>query len=168
MYTPNEIFGRTAKPKGEIHPAVEAQTEVAGLGVEVLRYNITDFEIDGLDVSDGHFLVYRVASAEHHEFLSQSRSVFFVSDDHPAPKRKSDDLPEGDGVLAPKWHKCDRHWPFQNDTPYSFLGQGYYGDKVFYIFVPDSKTLKHFAIFQDDISRQDAEEHYKLEENAEQ
>jgi len=168
MYTPNRIFGFPAKPKGTMGPSVEAQVDVGGLTVEVLRYNIADFEIDGLDVSDGSFLVYHVATAEHGEFLSQSRSVFFVSSDHPAPKRKSEDLPEGDGVAAPKWHKCDRHWPVRDDRPYSFLGQGYYGQTVFYLFVPDAKEKKLFAIFHDDIARQDAEEHYALEAKAEQ
>ena len=164
MFIPTKIFGREARPKPGMAPSTLATITVAGVEVEVLRYEISHFEIDGGFSVDGHFRVYRVRTASVEEQLQQQGSVFYTAGGEPPPGAASDDLPEGDGRGAPKWHKGDRSWPIRGGVLYPFVGQGYYEDSVVYLFARDAEPLGSFAAFVDDVERQDADEHDRLEE----
>jgi hypothetical protein len=75
-----------------------------------------------------------------------------------------DDVPQGDGIKAPRWHKSDRSWPVVESDKAHFVGQFYYEDTVAYVFVLLGSAGRTYIVFKDEVSRQDAEEHYADEE----
>jgi len=167
MYVPTNILGRAARAKPTLAPTTIGSFRVADVAVDILRYELRDFVIDGLPAaaSDGWFQVLRVHTPQGEEHLHQQGGIFFTANDHPPLLELSgDEVPKGRGERSPKWHKCDRAWPADGNTPYRFVGQGYHDSMVFYLFARTSDPGRLFAVFHDRLDRQDAEEHYRLEE----
>ena len=73
-------------------------------------------------------------------------------------------LPRGDGVSAPEWHKSDREWPEFDGQKFDFIGQGYIESTVLYLFRGTTEPNGPLAIYNDEVNRQDAEDHYRREE----
>jgi len=166
MFSPKRLFGSDARQVSVTEPLVLGRCNIASYQVQALRYNLVDFEVAGRRQSDGYFLVYEVSADNCSYHLQQQRTAFYVRDGSPDPSDRKGKVPQGDGVAAPRWHKCDRLWPVLDGQPYSFVGQGYYQSMVVYLFRLPSTTGEALAIFHDDVDRQDAEEHYRLEDRA--
>ena len=136
---------------------------VGAFVVRPARFEIADAVIDGLDLgTDGHIVCYLVEGDGRHCLLAQREWLFYQEEGAPEIASLDSKLKQGDGIIAPRWHKCDREWPVANGKPLVFCGQGYFDRNVIYLFRdPSSGRL---AIFCDDVARQDAEEHYAEED----
>ena len=138
-------------------------TTIDGFAVRPVRFELRDVEVDGLDLgTEGHVVCYLVEGDGRQCLLAQRESSFYQEEDAPAVGYLKRQLRQGEGIAAPRWHKCDRQWPVEGDEPFAFVGQGYFGRKVIYLFRHPSS--RHFALFWDDVTRQDAEEHYAEED----
>jgi len=168
IFIPKKIFGFNAKPKESAKPTVVANTEfietcVGDISINVLRWEVKDFEIDDLHLTDGHFVTYKLSVNGREYNLYQRKTTFFLNDFPNGIKAVAPSSKNNAGTENPIWHKSDKYWPTLNDEFFSFIGQFYYSSKVAYLFMLQSSENPIYAIFHDDIDRQDAEEHYKLE-----
>lgn len=170
MNIPDKIFGLNSKPQRDIIPKVlhnfliESNSK-QNIEITIYRWEINDFVIDGLNLKDGHFLSFEIKHDNNAFDLFQNKSIFYSNsksimidsiDPIKNEKYKS--------IFAPKWHKCDRYWPSIKGTPFEFVTQFYFDDNVAYLFKFETDEGILFAIFKDNMNRQDMEEHYKLEE----
>lgn len=164
MFTPAKIFGSAAARVRSTEPVVLGHCEIGTHRVQALRYDFADFQVVDRAASDGYFLVYSVAQDSKVTYLQQVRTQFYVPDGVPAPGDRRGRLPSGDGSSAPQWHKSDRCWPELAGEPFAFVGQGYHDLMVVYLFRSPRSVGEYLAIWTDHLDRQDAEEHYRLEE----
>jgi len=165
MPIPTHVFGFPARPIRPIKESIIAHHRFGTVEVSVLRWERCDFIIEGLDPSDGWFISFRISSPEGSQDLLQFRSSLFSPRHIPDLKRSSSKISQGDGIAAPKWHKADRFWPIIRGKKAEFIGQFYYDTTVSYLFAFRSNKDSTYIAGKDDISQQDAEEHYKDEEN---
>lgn len=165
MSYPTKIFGRPARPKDAIKEEIVAISQIGSLSIQVLRWELAEFEISGFPKTDGHFLSFRITDVNGSQDLLQGKSLFFASELLPRIESSGDSSEQGDGIIAPKWHKCDRAWPILNGVKAGFLGQFYFGTTVAYLFSLPHNSEQAYIIFKDEVNRQDAEEHYTDEES---
>ncbi len=168
MSYPTKIFGHSARPKHKINENIRVTSRIGDITIQVLRWEISDFEISGFSLTSGHFLSFRVTDAKGSQDLLQGKSVFFAGESLPRLEGAAINVPQGDGVVAPKWHKCDRAWPELDGVKARFVGQFYFESTVAYLFSVKNGALDVYAVFKDEIDRQDAEEHYAEEEDCDQ
>jgi len=128
----------------------------------MLRWELHDLHFEDLQLAPaGHLISFDVADSKSVRSLFQRRGIFYHEAGTSRLTQLMKKLLQGDGVSAPKWHKCDRHWPVEADVAFEFVGQCYFNTRVVYLFRHPSS---HLAIFTDDVGRQDAEEHYREED----
>lgn len=176
MFVPARFGGLNLRPRGRVTPTVVANAQLSThawgeISVRVLRWEMSDFDIEELDKEDGHFHTF-VASFRGKEYdLVQSEYVFWTNEAPAGLKYRDPPMKPRDHTGPwPKWHKCDRCWPALDGVLYEFVGQFYYdaGDyNVGYLFVHPTADGPLLAIYGDKPSRQDAEEHYREEESRE-
>ena len=160
---PQKLWGYLARWKAHVQPQVMQGTTIGDFAVRPIRFELRDVEVDGLDLgTEGHVECYLVEGEDRCCLLAQRESTFYQEEGAPAVDYLKRKLKQGDGVVTPRWHKCDGQWPAEGDEPYVFVGQGYFGRKVIYLFRHPASG--HLVIFWDDVTRQDAEEHYAEED----
>lgn len=164
MRTPTHVFGFPAKPLRPIQEVGIGYAKLGQVDVRVLRWERKDFIVEGLKPSDGWFVSFRVSDASGSQDLLQFRSAFFTPERITGLRAFTEDIPQGDGVEAPRWHKGDRSWPIVESDKALFVGQFYYDDTVAYVFVLLRNGGRTYIAFKDEVFRQDAEEHYADEE----
>lgn len=162
MNPPKNLFGFPAHWMPEVSHQETGFFRIMEYGIHALRWELSDVRIEGLDLDSGHVVTYAVEAPGQSHHLIQDSSSFYQQEGTPRLTCPNKEIDQGDGVSAPQWHKCDRHWPEENGQAYEFVGQGYFINKVAYLF--RHPNASRIAIFTDQIDRQDAEEHYATEE----
>jgi hypothetical protein len=163
MAVPTHIFGFPARPLRPIEEVIVARAKVGAVDIAVLRWERRDFAVDGLKPSDGWFVSYSVSDASGVQDLLQFRTPFFAPMPIAGLRGVGAEVAQGDGVSAPRWHKSDRAWPSVGEEEAHFVGQFYYDEVVAYLFVLLHEAKRLYVVFKDEVSRQDAEEHYRDE-----
>lgn len=165
-FVPRQLFGHEVEVLQAFEPPSAGTCEIAGYRIEALRYDLQNLLLRGLELPDGHVLVLAVHHPDEPSVhLTQGHSVFYTEECMPPPGMTPGEISQGDGASAPRWHKSDRSWPLHPDgSRFTFLGQGYIGDLVLYLFRSEIAEGSGFAIFSDELSRQCTEEHYRLKD----
>jgi hypothetical protein len=163
MTPPRTLFGFPASWRTGARPQEVGACGLAGITVRALRWELRDVVLQGVTLgSDGHIISFSVDTGARLCVLFQQGGSFYQEEGAERLSCSKKKIAQGDGVSTPRWHKSDREWPVDRGVPLSFIGQCYIGAKVIYLFAHPSTG--QFAIFSDDLERQDVEEHYADEE----
>lgn len=163
MNPPRTLFGFPARWNADVSPREVGACDIAGFHVRAHRWELRDVAVEGLKLgSEGHIVSFSIEARDKACTLFQQDSAFYQEEGAPRLSYLKKNLAQGDGISSPRWHKVDRQWPVDDRVPFRFLGQGYIGPTVVYLFA--HPTAQRIAIFTDDVKRQDAEEYYAEEE----